>query len=116
MVADDLHGPSDGHRQWSTMRFDHHHYQKFNMAHSTVYRLWECMVCMFAMGVIICPELNSQKQFQEATNLSNRACSRGCQESATKEEWNPCTSWYKIESSHFFFRREEQFIIFIHNF
>ena len=26
------------------------------------------------------------------------------------------SSWYKIESSHFFFRREEQFIIFIHNF
>ena len=28
----------------------------------------------------------------------------------------PCTSCYKIESSHSFFQREEQFIIFIHNF
>ena len=36
--------------------------KRFDMAHSMVYRLWECMVCTFATGVIISPEYNSWKK------------------------------------------------------
>ena len=60
--------------------------QRFNVAHSTVYRIWEHMACMHAMGIIISPELNSWGEIQEATYLSDRVCSQGCQEGATKEE------------------------------
>ena len=60
--------------------------KRFNVACSTVYQLWKYAVCTHATGIIISPELNSQKKFWEATYLSNRVCSRGCQEHATKEE------------------------------
>ena len=39
----------------------------FNVSHSTVYRLWECMVCMCAMGIINSPELMFTKKIQEST-------------------------------------------------
>ena len=31
--------------------------ERFNMAHSTVYRVWECVACMDATGIINTPEL-----------------------------------------------------------
>ena len=31
--------------------------ERFNISHSMVYRLWECVVHMHAMGVINSPEL-----------------------------------------------------------
>ena len=34
--------------------------KRFDVPCSTVYRLWEHMVCMCAMGIIISPKLNSQ--------------------------------------------------------
>ena len=34
--------------------------KRFDVAHSMVYRLWECTVCTCATGIIISPELNSQ--------------------------------------------------------
>ena len=46
--------------------------KRLNIACSTVYRLWECMVHMCAMGVIISPKLNKRKKFQETAYLSDR--------------------------------------------
>ena len=63
--------------------------QRFNMACSIIFRLWECVDHMHAMGIINSPELISQGKFQEAVYLSDRVCSRGCQESAIKEETYP---------------------------
>ena len=54
--------------------------KRFSMACSMVYILWGCMESMHAMGIIDSPELNSQKKIQEALYLSERVCSRGCQE------------------------------------
>ena len=59
------------------------------MACNMVYKLWECMVHMDATGIIISPELNLWKKIWEAMYLSNKVCSRGCQESAAKEETYP---------------------------
>ena len=36
--------------------------KRFDVAHSTVYQLWEHVACMHAMGNIISPEINSQKK------------------------------------------------------
>ena len=36
--------------------------KRFNMAHSTVYQLWEQAAHMHATGDIISPEINSQKK------------------------------------------------------
>ena len=33
--------------------------KRFNMACSTVYKLWECVACMHATGIINLPELVS---------------------------------------------------------
>ena len=41
--------------------------ERFNLACSTVYRLWECTACMHAMGIINTPELASWKKFWEST-------------------------------------------------
>ena len=60
--------------------------QRFDMAHSIIYRLWEHAACMHAMGIIISLKLNYWKKFWEATYLSERVCARGCQEFATEEE------------------------------
>ena len=38
------------------------------------------------MGIIISQEINSQKKFWEATYISQRVHSGGCQECTTKEE------------------------------
>ena len=56
------------------------------MAHSTAYRLWECMACMHATSINFSPELNTQKKFWKAAYLSDRVHSRGFQESAANEE------------------------------
>ena len=40
--------------------------KRFNMACSTVYRLWEHAPCMHAMSVINTPKLVSQKKFQDS--------------------------------------------------
>ena len=48
-----------------------------------VHRLWEHAAYMHAMGIII---LIPGKEFWEATYLSDRVCSRGCQEFVMKEE------------------------------
>ena len=40
--------------------------KRFNVACSTVYRLWECAACMHATGVICTPELTLQKKFWES--------------------------------------------------
>ena len=48
------------------------------------------MACTHAMGIIIkLLNLSSRGEFWEAPYLSDRVCSRGCQESATKEEMYP---------------------------
>ena len=60
--------------------------KRFDVACSTVYRLWECAAHMHATGINISPKLNSQKKILGGHLLSNRVCSRGCQESAAKEE------------------------------
>ena len=41
--------------------------KRFDVACSTVYRLWECTAHMHATGINISPKLNSQKKFWEAT-------------------------------------------------
>ena len=63
--------------------------KRFNMACSIIYRLWEHAECMHAMAIINSPKLILRGEFQEAAYLSDRVCSRGCQESAAKEEMYP---------------------------
>ena len=60
--------------------------KRFDMACSTVYQLGEWVACKHAMGDIISPKINSQKKIQEATYLSERVHSGGCQECSTAEE------------------------------
>ena len=63
--------------------------KRFDMAHSTVYQLWEQAVCPHATGGIISPEINSQKKFWEASYISERVHPGGCQECPAVEETFP---------------------------
>ena len=55
------------------------------MWHTAQYTDYGWHACM-PTGIIISPELNSQKKFWESVYISGRVCLRGCQEHATKEE------------------------------
>ena len=68
--------------------------KRFNVACSTIYKLWECVECTYAMGIINSLELSSRKKFLETAYLSNRIHSGGCQESATNEEM------YKVKTGN----------------
>ena len=46
--------------------------KRFSVACCTVHHLWKRAVRTHATGIINSPEFNSQKKFQETTNLSNR--------------------------------------------
>ena len=41
--------------------------KRFNMAHTTIWRLWQRAACMHAAGIINSPELVSWKKFWEST-------------------------------------------------
>ena len=41
--------------------------KRFNMAHNTIWRLWQQVACMHAVGIINSPKLVSWKKFQEST-------------------------------------------------
>ena len=71
--------------------------KRFDMACSTVYRLWEWAACMHATGDIISPEINSWKKFQEASCISKRVhpggvsrmscCGRGIPKENLQCQW-----------------------------
>ena len=63
--------------------------KRLDMAHSTVYQLWEQAEHTHAMGNINSPEINSQKKFWEASYISERVRPGGCQECPTAEEAYP---------------------------
>ena len=41
--------------------------KRFNVAHTTIWRLWQQVVCMHVPGIINSPELVSWKKFREST-------------------------------------------------
>ena len=51
--------------------------RRFNMAHSTVYQLWEQAAHMHAMGDIISPEIDSQKKMWEACYILTEVVQEG---------------------------------------
>ena len=63
--------------------------KRLNMAHSTVYRLWELAVQTHATGDIISPEINSWKKLWEAYYISDRVHPGVCQGCPTAEEVYP---------------------------
>ena len=63
--------------------------KRFNMACSTVYQLWEQAVCMCAMGDIFLWKLIPRKKLREASYISERVHSGGCQRCSTVEEAYP---------------------------
>ena len=63
--------------------------KKFNMACTTIRRLWQRVTCMHAACIINSPELVSWKKFQESTKVFARVYRGGCQGHAAKEEVNP---------------------------
>ena len=63
--------------------------KRFDVAHSTLYQLWEWAAHMCAMGDIISPEINSWGKIWEASYISKRVHPGGCQGCPAAEEANP---------------------------
>ena len=61
----------------------------FGVARSTVYHLWNRVVCTRAHGHIISPEFQSHKKLRETSYLSIGVCPRGNKEHPITQAMNP---------------------------